>query len=914
MISSSTDKNVAIHEDPERQKGPDVSQGKMQAGRTVKPSVVQLPGRMAAASDTFQRTTTHCTTAARSAIGATITASVDKSRMTGMETQPESTRAAMFQQQVLVIVEDLTNREKMYKSGELDALTFCLDVVNTFDNIKKKDKIAITNSADGNSNYRFMLSRIAPFYETALEPALQILQDHTKAGRGWICQTALSTIARVIKALGSDTPDHKKTLAGIYRQLVEQELDYMEYLKDFPDMLPLADTACHNISWLVSDHSPVCFLDLLDKDTRAGLEEKGHHLLQDIQLSARGGDAGGEREKTDKSRRNVSPAVADIYNRRKHYEQLRKQFSNIMNARGKTVDRSVDYQKNIDFLKKLHSLCDEYNEFFVEYNIDTTLHELLKRTISSTVKMILLEMYCADETVRPEDEAMSLINQLAKDNWLYNNCLDIYRICTEPEDVVGSAVKNNMTQFANYNRAIGGIHALLDVDTRENCIMAMDSLIEMITGSQQQIQSVDFDGTLQNRMEKAAQRGFKKLFKPVFENHRQFTENLGNSENVSEKMSQFKEQFIELNPYTCIIDNERHARTLWKRMACLAWFGDIDKLCTAESFSNVDLDNLLKLKDIAPDVPHSAVQSRLGTAVSKLLMLMKKGNIEEGLAEKVAKLSEWAGNLPKAGNINQNPKKQCSKKRARRHRNTAGKRTSASSDTPAGTIPAPLNPDAVNAIMGVYMCYLQRQQIISHGIQAAIANFSHMSAPAPRQLFQQPASGAGRAPVAQPPAGIRLPPGLAWQPALSCISAPALCRPFQQPASGAGHAPEPVAQLPTGIRLRLPPGPAWQPALSCISAPALCRPFQQPASDAGHAPVARQQPAGIRLPPGLALQQPAPPRVPALARAGVDSRVCRDIQPQWQTASQQLSKTSKTSKTSKPSKPSKPSKTREALG
>ena len=808
MISSSTDKNVAIHEDPERQKGPDVSQWKMQTGRTVKPSVVQLPGRMAAASDTFQRTTTHCTTAARSAIGATITASVDKSRMTGMETQPESTRAVTFQQRVLVIVKDLTNKEKMYKSGELDALTFCLDIINTFDNIKKKNKIAITNSADGNSNYRFMISRIAPFYETALEPALQILQDHTKAGRGWIYQTALNTIAKVIKALGSDTPDHKKTLAGIYRQLVEQELDYMEYLKDFPDMLPLADAASRNIFWLVSDRSPACFLDLLDKDTRAGLEEKGHHLLQDIQLSARGGDAGGEREKTDKSRRNVSPAVADIYNRRKHYEQLHKQFANIMSARGKAVDRSVDYQNNIDFLKKLQSLCDEYNESSVEYNIDTPLHELLKRAISSTVKMILLEMYCADETVRPKDEAMSLINQLAKDNWLYNNCLNIYRICTEPEDVVGSAVKNNMTQFANYNRAIGGIHALLDVDTRENCIMAMDSLIEMMTGSQQQIQSVDFDGTLQNRTEKAAQRGFKKLFNPVFENYRRFAEKPGNFENVSEKMSQFKEQFIELNPYTCIIrDYGTTTKNLWRHMACLAWLDDIDKLCTAKSFGKVDLDNLLKLKDIAPDVPHPATRSRLKTVSARLLKFMQADNIEAGLTEKAVKLFEWADNLPYGtSNVNQNPRKAYSKERARRHQDTAGKGTMTSSDTPAGTMPAPLNPDIVNAIMELCRCYLHtaEQQIMPHGMQASTTD------------------------------------------------------------------------------------------LSRISAPALCQPFQQPASD-GHAPVA-QPPAGIGLPPGLAWQ-PTPLRVPTLAHTRVDFQVFGYIQPEWQTASQQLSETSETSET-----------------
>ena len=252
-----------------------------------KSSVVQLSGQMAVASDTFQRTTTHCTTAARSTPGATVkTGGVNKSRMTGMKMKPASKPTLMFQRQVSETVEDLKNKEKAYKSGECDALAFCLYIVNTLDDMKQKNRESLKNGISGSSNYQFLISHIAPFYETALEPALQILQDHTEARHGWIYRVALNSIAKVINVLAPDNLDHKKTLAGLYRQHTEQELDYLVYLKDFPDVLPFAEAAFNNILWLVSDNSPTCFLDLLDKDTRKTLEEKGHRLFQEIQLSA----------------------------------------------------------------------------------------------------------------------------------------------------------------------------------------------------------------------------------------------------------------------------------------------------------------------------------------------------------------------------------------------------------------------------------------------------------------------------------------------------------------------------------------------------------------------------------------------------------------------------------------------------
>ena len=224
------------------------------------------------------------------------------------------------------------------------------------------------------------------------------------------------------------------------------------------------------------------------------------------------------------------------------------------------MDHGVDYQKNIDLMKKLKPLCDEYDEVFNECNTDTPLYNILKKTMSSTVKEILLEMYCADETDRPKDKAMPLINQLAENNWLYEQCLDIYRICTTSEAIVGSIAKENMKMFSNYNRALSGIHSLLDVNTQDNCKIALKLLMTLMTDNGQKIQAVDRGGLLQGRIDKASERCFTTLFSPVFENYKNFINNPEKFRHINENMSQFKKRFIELQPYACIIRDSGNAK------------------------------------------------------------------------------------------------------------------------------------------------------------------------------------------------------------------------------------------------------------------------------------------------------------------------------------------------------------------
>lgn len=148
-----------------------------------------------------------------------------------MKMEPASKLIKMFQQRVLATVEDLKDKKKMYKYGDFDALAFCLYVVDTLDNMKQKNGEIIKDPISGSFNYQFLISNIAPFYELALGPALQILQDHMEARHGWIYRIALNSIAKVINVLAPNIPDHKKTLAGLYRQHIEQELGYLAYLK-----------------------------------------------------------------------------------------------------------------------------------------------------------------------------------------------------------------------------------------------------------------------------------------------------------------------------------------------------------------------------------------------------------------------------------------------------------------------------------------------------------------------------------------------------------------------------------------------------------------------------------------------------------------------------------------------------------
>ena len=863
MISGEgMDRNVVTDGTLKRQNDTVItSQGKTQTGRTVQKKPVVMPvqsfGQQIAV--TSHRATTHYSSKENSASRVTEeTVNTAKPEMVGEKLKQEPTIS--FQQQVLEVTEKLQRK----RESEPDDFLYCMAVIEEIDALQK-NKVALNDLIHGSANHQFMSFIMSCVYSDALCPALKMLEDRISATRcGWIYKRDIDTMARIFWNLIPYDATHRERLANIYRQYIEHELDDMKYLlKLLPEEKRFFDHISKNIEWLTNENSPLCYIPLLDGHTLKEFKKRHKKLLQDAELHIKNAKTSKDQEELDELRKTVPKAITDVWEKRKYYDQLLKQFIEFIDDIKKKDKDKRDHQESLSFLEETtNKFCKEYDRFIGDQH--TKFQRILMKLISAATRRVLLKIQDTDNTDPFKKKSLPIIGYLADRGWLYKWCENHYHDCLKPQDRTNTRITH-----ATIDRQFNNIYYLLETKTDENNMLAIEELSKLML-HESDILAMDVDGRLRERIKKAKHECALTLFYPIFHIYDKLSKTKLTKE-VDIEMRQHKKEFIKLNPYKFVIDNYM-ARHGWQWRACSAWHNDIEELINATSFSEDDVNNLLQFKSIAPDVPNSKIFFDLQLAMAKILQFTISDNTGALPIGKVSELSNWVNILRakhSARKRGQQPQ-ECDEEWKKKYGNTARDRTMTLPGASTKTVHPFAHPGITDASLSTCSCSSHTEQQIAPNMMRPVTALFYMPAPATQQSFQQSVPVFCYTATGQTPAGIK---PQSEQPLQAYYEVPT-----------DGQLPEATMVSHSPVYPYPQPAPPYIPASAInqpfqLSAPALCytateqppagiKPqSEQPLQDYYEVPTDGQLPEATMVShsPVYPYPQPAPPYIPASA-------------------------------------------------
>ena len=797
MFRVNMNENVTIHKAPERQAA---VQGKLSTGRVVgqNPVTAWTPGQMAGASSTSWRAipphseTVHSRAVKRTADFSTEAASAKRPKGPETTTQPWQ-----FKEQV----DDAVRQLHKKRENAPDDLSFCLAVIDTdtalscnLDSMK-----ADMTSDDYNSCLQHSISAMSVLYNASLDNVLNFFQHQVANEQCWIYIRALDKVTRSFGKLGCKSAAAARNttmLATIWKLYLNKELDYLQYLKKFPgDNSYPAQCAVDNINWLISAWPPAHNFGLLNNESRNKIKEDANSLYQEIIHSDTShSDAGKKKE-------NVLHKATDFMMEKRRYHDLIHGKLDILHNDYKTacgLDRAQIHR--IHYLEELLKLYEEYHKLVD--NPHTPLFGKLDRVLTQIVNNVRSKLKRGDYDYNRvlKEEISSLISHLEKEKLLNRAHENLYSGFMKLQSTVIPAIRGNTMTYGQIHTALNSISSVCHSEghNRDDELIALKQFKRLFDNCGDKLDKTKknkkADG-IRRRITTVRKIFFARLFAPLLADYRN---HYGNTRQAMEQicaiMHCHKDKIIELNQYTsCVFipDNDK-PKSAWQNAACFAWLDDLKRLCRQTSFNRDDVNNLLDLKDVAPDMPSYKVRSYLINTLIRLFQFMLQTNPDAVLVEKVTELSEWTDNFDQPNHkfndlshdIYQRLHK--SNKQWREKYVSAGERATTSSSTSAARMPSSVPPGTLSVFPETFDCHSRmRLQDVPHAGQFSIPGPA-VPTPAPFGAFQQSGSSIPcRAPIAQSVAGSRpFPPSWFGWPVLPCMPVPAYSwAGFHQPTS-----------------------------------------------------------------------------------------------------------------------------------
>ena len=782
MFRVNMNENVTIHKAPERQAA---IQGKLSTGRVVgqNPVTAWTPGQMAGASSTSWRAipphseAVHSRAVKRTADFSTEAASAKRPKGPETTTQPWQ-----FKEQVNDAVRQLHKK----RENAPDDLSFCLAVIDTdtalscnLDSMK-----ADMTSDDYNSCLQHSISEMSVLYNASLDNVLKFFRYQVASEQCWIYIRALDKVTRSFGKLGCKSAAAARNttmLATIWKLYLNEELDYLQYLKKSPgDSSYPAQCAVDNINWLISAWPPTHNLGLLNNESRNKIKENANSLYQEIIHSDTShSDAGKKKENVLHRDTNI------MMEKRKHHDLILEQLD-ILHNDYKTacgLDRARIHR--IHYLEELLKLYEKYNKLVD--NPHTRLFEKLGWVMAQIVDDMQGELKRGDYDydLALKEDISSLISHLEKEKLLNRAHENLSSGFMKLQSTVIPAIRGNTMTSGQIHTALSSISSVCHSEghNRDDELIALRQFKQLIDNCEDNLDKFTENKAkgIRSRITAIRKIFFARLFAPLLADYSSHYRNTRQGiKRFCAIMHCHKDKFIELNQYiSCVFtpDNDK-SRSAWQNAACFAWFGDLKRLCRQTSFNGDDVNNLLDLKDVAPDMPSYKVRNNLLYTLINLFQFMLQTNPDEAFVKKVTELSEWADNFNDLSHdIYQRLHK--SNKQWREKYVSAGERATTSSSTSAARMPSSVPPGTLSVFPETFDCHSRmRLQDVPHAGQFSIPGPA-VPTPAPFGAFQQSGSSIPcRAPIAQSVAGSSpfSPPRLINRPFLPRIPAPACNR------------------------------------------------------------------------------------------------------------------------------------------
>ena len=546
--------------------------------------------------------------------------------------------------------------EKKRKMPEINPLSFCLAVAGSLDRIRNTYNIKDPES----QNYKLWVSQLGPHYVSSLHLALKIMCDKASAQQIWEYYKDIVAVAKYFFLQSDESPDksdNKKRLKIIYKMAIECEMHYLRFVRGFS--LPGLVTHSRNIilyllNWKknklkYSDFEPLsredrnCFQRQMKELTIDACASGGGAIIG--QLDHNNGAIDERIEELEESLRNETANALDVrlYNGilQMQLKNLRKNLKKQEFLMG-NVQGGATIHKYRTFLEQLFRMHNKCSTFIPENNFvrnDITI------TISGTARKIL--EISLDNVVQVEKETLELIDNLMHRGLLSEACIRSYLYCKGLHALMGTAIQTKEMTDHQCETELKEIDLLLDNKTDASCLEAVKKLEQLLFFHGKEIQALCTKNPSYKRdITQLRGRLSDTLLKPVTKRIH------GYKESVKDKLDDYtfdafliglRSEIIALNPCVFVSTDNKLKRDCLS-LACFVWRIDLERMARAELLTKEDVDCLLELKHMVPDVPKMHVREILIEVLNKCSdpMLADRAEVP---AEKIMTLTEWRTEL-----------------------------------------------------------------------------------------------------------------------------------------------------------------------------------------------------------------------------------------------------------------------------
>ena len=714
--------NVADRRILEKQENKTTHKEKTQWIRSVqkKQEIVRSFNKMMPVSDTYRRTAADDYAVAANASKAT------SETVRFREWKSEIPRTRMqytfgVRMKVQQMVTKATERLKELVKDEADTFFLCQRILVEF--LHLLNSKAYNNPDTYKDNNHYIKLSFAPYYHKVIGPALEILQSEADRKTSWEYTTKLIEVTQLFEFMeteeGPDRRSHEKTLAKLYRQYLDNELSYMEFMKD--SLLTSAvEHASDNINKLLADNSPVRSLNLLNENEIAEFMKKKDDRLDAHYVCSKTKDACADKmmEECDEMERRIRQEPSNILLKRNYNDALHEQFNTIIkdksnnknNENNENNENNNQMMQSLFVLKKMAGLCYKYTEFV---NVFNSFRKQLEAIIKRTAKPALLAIQSgSDNDHNLKAEILELTGCFHEDGWLHGECADLYLSLVQPHPITDTTTPKNKITDSQCIQELDKIIEHANSTSEDRYWDIAEMLKRFLEKHEDLIKELPTKATLESRIGRIKKIIYENLVKNIVDElktciHRQIHEN-----EISYRMHNYQDQFIQFAPYTFIFRNNR-IKQYWLKLACRAWLPDLEKIRAAASYSKADADALLLLKYVAPDIPNSFIWNQLKKALGNFFQFMLTHDTDPELTEKITELSAWIDHLGQIYPIDK-PLQNYNEQWKKRHPGTASKKAEASPDTAIEIMPV---PDVVVSPQGASDDHLNETQPLTRPSQ-----------------------------------------------------------------------------------------------------------------------------------------------------------------------------------------------------
>ena len=253
------------------------------------------------------------------------------------------------------------------------------------------------------------------------------------------------------------------------------------------------------------------------------------------------------------------------------------------------------------------------------------------------------------DNVEPlKKEELDFIDNLVARELLGGECKRLYLMCKEAQAGMRTTVKTDKITDAQCTKNIAEIRSLLENKTRTGYLKAAEMLRQLLHGHWHEITMLaKANSHIGGDITEIKDTLCAELFTPVldkFDKHEETVHSKEYNEKYNKEMEHYRPTFVELNQYVFVV-SDKQDKFFWMRAACAAWYCALERLAKAESFREDDVDCLLDLKRIVPDVPNPRIRILLGEALEHFLSVMLNEGTSNIPYEKLATISQWIEDL-----------------------------------------------------------------------------------------------------------------------------------------------------------------------------------------------------------------------------------------------------------------------------